>query len=833
MTASNKTGSDKWVNEYISEVGTYSQEHIGHIEKMNSLLDSMKNSGKSSEKRSYTSFKETVDSFNKYLADRNLEMTGTESEKMTAILSSSFDTLVKKRMVEDIIHKIRDRIDEEKDREKEEQKKNREIEELRESSSGIMGWIHLTRFAMNYGTLTLFLHKLKSTSLSNIKNRALRAHYPIDKELKSILDDYYHYLSIMEYNAIVKLYDMGPVLRRIGEITPAQSYNADDISDEIASFITIYACVLKNSSYIEKGLKKVFKSRKPKHGFWGYVWTLIDKPLEKNRRKSFTEAEAMKKTIAGTLKSYYSALYKKPVLTMNQVFYIAGVDGAIDSNKKNYTPEAKVKVSSEEEMVSESRGEGKIRLRELENLTEKLLPMGEQLFERFFKLKAGSSISSWQKESEKRPFFKLAKVVDAFSRYLLDIIADSENTSVEHDADIKKNYFSFFPDLIKGIDSFHKFLMDIEGSKVKEVASFIIPVNEPAGDFISHLMKNEVATSITRPAEGIKPILQNMAVEAYNLSLRFNDMIKDFSTEGMKSDAKFYKTFDYYKNSVVLHPQMNSTAMALNQKEVILSDLIEASCALSFYIASFLCHHGVDAIFREIELLKNEINDHDGSAAGEDQDSSGVSGEEFLMNDLFDMYTDSLSGLKKIQYLEDVIFPKFYDEEGSLSIMDERYIFSISIVNLSIINERYGNDTGDRIFVEVASIVKDELSTSGNEDDVAFRSDGGIVYGFINGLPHAEAVDKMVKILTNISSIDDFKERGIPEDPVVNMGIMKERMDVPVDTSMKLVREIMMYGYDGKISRVVFPKNSNVVIDSRTIEKGRAELSKILTAVVS
>ena len=74
MSVSKGKGSDNWVNEYINEVGTYSSEHIGHIGKMNSLLDSMKNSGKSSEKRVYSSFKETVDSFNKYLESNGMEL---------------------------------------------------------------------------------------------------------------------------------------------------------------------------------------------------------------------------------------------------------------------------------------------------------------------------------------------------------------------------------------------------------------------------------------------------------------------------------------------------------------------------------------------------------------------------------------------------------------------------------------------------------------------------------------------------------------------------------------------------------------------------------------
>ncbi len=826
MSVSKGKGSDNWVNEYINEVGTYSSEHIGHIGKMNSLLDSMKNSGKSSEKRVYSSFKETVDSFNKYLESNGMELSAYENDKMTAILSSNFDHLVKKRMVEDLIHKIRERIADDKRRQKEEARKAREIEEIKTSVSGIVKWIRLTRFAINYGTITIFSHRLKNQSLNNIKVRAYRSYYPIEKELKSILDDSYHFLSTMEYNSIAALYDLGTALEKVAAIGAAPSFDTTDIFEEISDFSAVYISVLCNASYIEKGLKKIYRDRKPKHGFWGYVWALLDRPVMNNKPVTYTDQESYSKTILGTLKSYYTAFYKAPAVTLNQVMYIAGSDGKIVSDRKVYTPEARQKVESEAKTVKETKGAGENRLRELENLAGRFLEMGGEYFERLFKLKSGSSYTAWLKESEKRPFFRLMKVTESYSRHMLDIITDPENTVVEHDNDLKKNYFSEFPELLKAIEIFNRFLNDIEGSKAREATNFIIPVNEPSLDFISDLMRNSVATSITKPAEGIKPILVELSSHAYNLALRFNDLINTFTLEGKGSGVTFYRTFDYYKNSVVLHPRINSTALAIDSREVLLSDFLEVSCSVAVYIASILCHHGIDAIKREIEIIREK-----GISVSGEQETSSSSDVPDITQDLYETYTDSITGLKKSQYLEDIILPKYYDENNCLSTMNERCIFCMFLANLPVLNERYGSDAGDQIFRSTISMLNGELQSSGNEDDVAFRSDGGIVFGFINNMNLSQAVDKLIKVLHGIGDMGNSDESPINEDPVVNFGIIKERLDAEISVSMDMVKRVMMCGYDGLVSRIMFPKNPGTVIDSRTLDKGSRECQKILTMV--
>ena len=116
------------------------------------------------------------------------------------------------------------------------------------------------------------------------------------------------------------------------------------------------------------------------------------------------------------------------------------------------------------------------------------------------------------------------------------------------------------------------------------------------------------------------------------------------------------------------------------------------------------------------------------------------------------------------------------------------------LANLPVLNERYGSDAGDQIFRSTISMLNGELQSSGNEDDVAFRSDGGIVFGFINNMNLSQAVDKLIKVLHGIGDMGNSDESPINEDPVVNFGIIKERLDAEISVSMDMVKRVMMCG---------------------------------------
>jgi predicted metal-dependent hydrolase len=86
---------DRQVSSFIEEVGLYSEEHINYIDKLNNVLDEMKNSANSVERKNYPSFYETVKCFEQYLKVNNKTI-----QEYTLGDESSLNKC-KKRMAED------------------------------------------------------------------------------------------------------------------------------------------------------------------------------------------------------------------------------------------------------------------------------------------------------------------------------------------------------------------------------------------------------------------------------------------------------------------------------------------------------------------------------------------------------------------------------------------------------------------------------------------------------------------------------------------------------------------------------------------------------------
>ena len=103
-------GIDKNVNIFLDEVGVDSEEHKKYLEKLTRVLDEMKSSSNSAERKHYVSFKETVDAFDRYLSEKKVKLTAREKDRFAVIAGSGLNNLAKKRMAEDLIHQIKDRI---------------------------------------------------------------------------------------------------------------------------------------------------------------------------------------------------------------------------------------------------------------------------------------------------------------------------------------------------------------------------------------------------------------------------------------------------------------------------------------------------------------------------------------------------------------------------------------------------------------------------------------------------------------------------------------------------------------------------------------------------
>jgi hypothetical protein len=191
------SGIEKNVNIYLDEVGVDSEEHKNYLEKLNRVLDEMKGSSNSAERKYYVSFKETVDSFDHYLSEKKIKLTTREKDRFAVIAASGLNNLAKKRMAEDLIHQIKERIGDEFDQRAEGEKRKEDIARLKKTGFWLTDWYRLTKFALEFGTITLFSHRYRSESLDIIRLKTYTAHREIISELKGILDGYYYYLTVL------------------------------------------------------------------------------------------------------------------------------------------------------------------------------------------------------------------------------------------------------------------------------------------------------------------------------------------------------------------------------------------------------------------------------------------------------------------------------------------------------------------------------------------------------------------------------------------------------------------------------------------------------------
>lgn len=813
-----KKVSDGWVNDFIDEVGAYSVEHRSHMEKFNRLLQELGKDASADSKKNFISFKETLDSFNKYIVANNISLNKSEEERLTVITGSGLNSLAKKRMAEDLIHKIRDRHTRELSIRNDEEKKEKEINLLKKSPFGIINWLRITRFALEYGTITVLSHRVKASMFNLIKIQATAWFHKVEPELVKILDDYYVYLSILEYNAIMKLFELSDPLYRIAEILPSATYGSSEIKKPVADFAKIYIAVIKNSHYIEKGLYKIYKEKKAPHGFWGDIGCLIDKPLFNNKPVRYNRLERMSKTITGVLFSCYTIFNNVHVSTLNQLIYLTGEEGILNDRLKHLSEKALHKIEIDEKQFKKEESKSKTRLGEIINFTERFDKMGEDIAERIFQYGARAQLKIWKKEAELRPFYKMMKVLDGFSRFFLDVLADSKNMIILYDDKSYEVYFERFPDLLKSIENFNQYIRDLEGGKGKEIYGIRIPENTDADAFVKTLTDLEKPLPPIESARAVRETLGEISAACYNICLRFNDVINNFNTAGKIEKENPLAGYDFFRNARISHSRLAGVEVVLGKKEIVLADMLEGGCSVAFYLSSFLEHYGIEALKKEVAALKEELLLEEGAGSFE-QYGEPVDSEAEFSQDFNKLYTDTLTGFKRPEYFSDFIIPKYYDSNMLYREEKLRHVFCAEALNLVNINRKYGRDEGDRVYSEFTSIVNRYLSASGNEDNVAIRNDAGMITGYINDIVYMEAVDIFVSIIEELRSVIAGKVGIDTSEFLVNFGVYPERKGTNALFNISVAKKLMMQKGEAKAGHVTFLRNQNRIITENDFDR--------------
>lgn len=818
------SGVDKQIKSFLEEVGVNSEEHKKSLEKIRRVLDEMKNSSSSVERKHYFSFKETVESFDRHLSEKKITLTRHEKDRFALIASSGFNNLAKKRMAEDLIHQIKDRYAGDLDSRIETERKKKDIDELKKSGGLLKNWYNLFKFALEYGTITMITHRLRSESLDIIRIKAAVSFNEIDEELKGVLDNYYYYLSILEYNSLVKLYKMGKAIDAFSSIRRNPSYHSMEIFGPMNDFTSVFISVVRNVKYIDNGLRRVYNDRQPGHGFSGNIGFLTDRHVFNNRTVRHGDYDMMAKTIKGALYSFYTCYLGVRVRTFYQIMHLAGEEGVLDSSEKQYTPEALNRIENETREQKTEESKIKLRLSSLENVTGKYSDMGKRLAQRLFEVEARTNISSWNKEVLTRPFFKLIKVADACLKYIFEFVISYTELDLDYDGSIVLNYFERSPELVKAVEDYKSYSIELQGSRGKDLLNFKLANDLNHDEFIRSLMEHENVSSLPGETRHLRETLVEISVKFYNICIRFNEAINRFKAAEQVESRDMTENYNFFLNARIQHPKIRHLETVLSRKEAYLADLLEAGCSVSEYVAETLIHRGIKAIQEEVLKLKKELESHRAqtvSPEGVTDNDAACPGEDVLDNEINRMYTDRLTGFKKWEFFEDFILPESYDEKGNYTGVKPRQIFCAELANITDINRICGNDAGDNVLKRLSEIINETLGGNA-KDNIVMRGSGGLIIGYINGITAVEAVDLLFKILYLVReySLDSGIEL-LPE-LIFNCGIYTERKGSNGLNNIEFARRIMTHGSEGNSGYVAFLRNQDYILNDKDFDiKGR------------
>jgi GGDEF domain-containing protein len=827
-------GIEKNVNSYLEEVGIDSEEHKKYLEKLNKVLEEMKGSSNSAERKHYFSFKETVDAFDHYLSEKKIKLTSHEKDRFAVIAGSGLNNLAKKRMAEDLIHQVKDRVASELELKVESGKKQEDIARLKKTGFWFTDWYRLTKFALEFGTITLLSHRYRSESFDLIRLKAATAHREIIGDLKKILDGYYYYLTVLEYNSIIKLYEMGKAFEKLASVKRNLSYHPMEIFEQMNDFSSVYISVMRNLKSIDNGLKKVFKDHQPEHGFMGYVGFLTDRQVHNSRAIKHSEMEIVTKTIAGALYSYYTAYIGVRVKTFNQLMYIVNEEGVLNSSEKEYTPEAAKAIESESHEQATEGSKIKFRLSELSNVITKYSTQGKNLAKRLFEIEARAGLPAWNKETQIKPFYMLMKVFDAYLKYILELVISRDNFDLEYDNNIIKGYFEKFPDICRAVDDYRTLSLELQGKRGKDLQNFKHSHEIDKDEFISRLMEHENIATLPGETKHIRETLNDISSKCYNICMRFNDLLNRFNQSGKYESRDVTENYNFLLNARIIHPKVRGLEHLLNRKEVYLVDLLEAGCSVAEFFAELLKHNGIKAINDEVVKLQRELDSYNiqkGDISAISDDAENSCGDDGLNSDAEKIYIDTLTGFKKWEYFEDFILHEVYDENGNYSGNRPRHVFCAELSNLVDVNRVCGNSSGDMVYKRFSEIVKDTLSSAGSEN-IVMRSKGGLIIGYINDITAVEAVDFLFKMLNLVKEYSlDSGIDSLPE-LIFNAGLYTEKKGTNALKNIEIARSIMFHASDGRSGHVGFMRNPDLVVSDKDFDR-RGRLRDGLVSVLN
>ncbi len=829
------------LDHYFNDVEVYSQQHFTDIEKFDRFLETMKESLKNSaDQKAYIEFQNAYQTFNRYMLSNGVMLTDHEKNEITAITGSKLPPVSTKRMMEDLIHKIKSRHESEKRSQQEQAQSMREIEELK-SSSGIIDWFRLTKFAIEYGTITLFSHKLKDSCYRILREKIFPWQDIIENSILPVMNKEYYLLSTLEYNALDVLLRLKEPMINLMNIKQESSYDTRQIVKDFDFFTDVYLIILKNAAFIDSSFQKAVKNQPQEHGLFGYIKFMLDQPISNGRPVKLSQYEIITQTVTGLLLSYYTAREKIIIKSINQIIYLLDTDIKLDATKKHLTLQAE---NLDKESRTRNQGDDKTiieKINIIDRIFEIFLKSSPELEDRIFRIESDVIYKKWINEFQTRPIAKFIRLAEGFIRLFVEPLYEQDNFILIYDGKEYNNYFREFPKIIDAAEALNINNFKLSPTDIKELLKFSIPPEINTKQFIYNITRLEIPKSAYSPTILMaKSTLQNISNKCYELAVRVNEAITHYYSQKEINHDDIIKNYDFYINAVIKKIKSSRTGIVLKKDEITLQDFLEGICALGFHIAKELNHEGIDAMIKDKETLNKKIetsknNQEDENEADEyDEflDEIDLEKNSVVLDEINNFYKDPLTGLWKQEYFEDQIIPKLYNENKNYKLNNLRIIFLCEINELKKVNELIGHSTGDKVLIEISrkiinSITKQEM----NKNNIAVKIEGGFILGYLNDVSLSRAADIFSDIGSDLFHKITFLKTKNNDSihPTINTALYQERTGTNADNNISIVKKILSFVNEKSIGNIGFPKDINMVITERNYNRAGMLDDTVLT----
>ncbi len=808
------------LSAYFSQVERYSAEHLRDIERFKRLLESMQGQlDNSSNKIAFAEVRGLVNDFDRYLSRTGAVLSPDEKNEISAITGSGFPPPVKKRILENFLRRVRDRVEAEILAGREHEKVDEEIRELETPAARIIDWLRVTGFALHYGTLTPFTHRLRGHFLGTLKYQASQRLMNIVRNIKPVLDREYYALSTLEYNLLAVFLKIEAPLRKIEEIPNAVSFKPPQILQEMNDFTEVYSMIVKNGPAILSTLKKIFKKKKPGHGFWGDLYYFLDQPVYNNKPVIMTDLEVMRNTIRGLLFSYHTAREKKVIRTLNQIIYLLSISVGIPTDVKQLTPEARIADAKKRDEATSDEGILLDRYHELERISGLFLPMGESLEKMIYAQQEKKTFTQWMNENRNKPILRFKKTIEAYLKYFIEYINTPASFILVYDGADCYNYFEISHVLQKAVAQYTPEELDLMGTKFREAIDLTMDLPGTLESFIETITNPNIPKWSFTPAVNLaREFLHNISVKTYQAAIKLNDLITGYYREKEIIHPIREQNFDFYTNAVVKKQEGSPLHALFRNHEITLQEFLERSCALAFHICRLLNHEGVqefikekNRLLQEHPYLKSAVAPAEGGMVQESEAS------DRRMTDTYDdVYLDRLTGLYKMEYIEDILIPSYYGPKGEYQRTHNRFIVYCSVDNLRRFNSEYGHDAGDIVIGELGRRMNRLLgSATTHRDNIAVRLSGDVVVGFLNDTTLTAVAETMASMNRDMGKTKIRTEKFTIPAVSVSIGIYQERPRTMIRENIASARKLMSFAHSFGPNTVAFTRDPNHVITKR------------------